>query len=81
MIGGAVTLFIAAGVLVILGISFVYDISKNVGPAFEAATVGPRGRRYTFLRIEGRGIAIFVTFLTFLLAAGAAAGGIVLLVI
>ncbi len=81
MVGGAIVLFVAAVVLVILGISFAVDISKGVGPAFEGATVDPRGRRYTFLRVEGRGVAIFITVLTFLLAAGAAVGGIVLLVV
>ena len=83
MVGGAVTLFIAAGVLVILGISFAYDIGKGVGPVLEGASVDSREdhKTYTFLRISGRGIAIFVTVLTFLLAAGAAVGGVVLLAI
>jgi hypothetical protein len=81
MVGGAVTLFIVAGVLVILGISFAYDISQKVGPALAGASVDSREdhKTYTFLKVSGRGVAIFVTVLTFLLAAGAAVGGIVLL--
>lgn len=81
MVGGAVTLFIAAGVLVILGISFAVDISKGVGPMAQGASVNSVDPNitYTFIRIRGRGVAIFVTVLTFLLAAGAAVGGIVLL--
>lgn len=81
MIGGAVVLFIAAAALVILGISFAYDISQKVGPTLQAATVDDRGQAYTFLQVRGRGIAIFVTVLTFILAAGAAAGGIALLIL
>jgi hypothetical protein len=81
MIGGAIALFIVAAVLVILGISFAVDISQKVGPTFEAASVDGRGQTYTFLQVSGRGVAIVVTVLTFILAAGAAAGGIALLVL
>lgn len=83
MIPGGIALIVFGAVLVIMGISFVYDITKGVGPAFEGATVDSRNprRTYTFLRIEGPAIAWFVTVLTFILAAGAVAGGIVLLVI
>jgi len=59
MIGGAVVLFVAAVVLVILGISFVFDIKHKVGPVLEGATVDSRGRTYTFLRIRGEGVAWF----------------------
>jgi hypothetical protein len=36
---------------------------------------------YTFLRVRSRGLAIFITALTFLLGAGALVGGIVMLAI
>ncbi|HLY73378.1 MAG TPA: hypothetical protein VKU80_04600, partial [Planctomycetota bacterium] len=80
-IGGAIFLFVVAAALVIMGISFAVDISQKVGPTFQAATVDDSGQTYTFLRVSGRGVAIFVTVLTFILAAGAAAGGIALLVL
>lgn len=81
MVEGAVVLFVVAAVLAILGISFVVDIGKNVGPAGELATVDSTdtSRRYTFLRVEGKGVAIFITVLTFLLSAGALVGAIVML--
>lgn len=81
MVPGAITLFVAAAVLVILGISFAVDISKGVGPGLSGATVDSRNpsRTYTFVRIESKGIAIFVTVLVFLLAAGGIVGGIVVL--
>ena len=44
-------------------------------------TVDGRGQSFTFLQVKGRGVAIFVTVLTFILAAGAAAGGIALLIL
>jgi hypothetical protein len=82
MLAGAITLFVVGAVLVILGISFVVDINQGLGPTASAATLDSRGRRtYTFLRISGTGVAWFVTILTFILAAGALVGGIVLLVI
>jgi hypothetical protein len=81
MLGGAIVLFIVAAVLVILGISFAVDISQKVGPTFQAATVDDSGQSYTFLQVRGRGVAIFVTVLTFILGAGAAAGGIALLIV
>lgn len=81
MIGGAIFLFIVAAALVIMGISFVVDINHKVGPTFQAATVDDRGQTYTFLQVRARGVAIFVTVLTFILAAGAAAGGIALLIL
>jgi hypothetical protein len=81
MVGGAIFLFIVAAGLVICGISFVVDIKQKVGPTVTGATVDSRDPRvhYTFLRISGTGVAWFVTVLTFILAAGAAVGGIVLL--
>ena len=81
MIEGAIVCFVAAVVLAILGISFAYDIGKGVGPVGQLATVDSvdPSRTYTFLRVKGRGVAIFITVLTFLLAAGALVGGIVML--
>jgi len=81
MVEGAVVLFVAAGVLAILGISFVVDIGKNVGPVGQLATVDSvdSSRTYTFMRVRGKGVAIFITVLTFLLAAGALVAGIVML--
>jgi len=81
MIGGAIFLFIAAAVLIILGISFAVDLSQKVGPTFQAATVDGRGQTYTFLQVRSRGVALFVTVLTFILGAGAAAGGIALVIL
>jgi len=81
MIGGAIFLLVVAAALVVVGISFAVDISQKVGPTFEAATVDGRGQSYTFLQVSGRGVAIFVTVLTFILAAGAAVGGVVLLIL
>lgn len=81
MVEGAVVLFVVAGVLAILGISFVVDIGKNVGPVGQLATVDSvdSNRTYTFMRVRGKGVAIFITVLTFALAAGALVGGIVML--
>jgi putative exporter of polyketide antibiotics len=89
MVGTGIFLLIAAVALIIIGISFVYDIKKGIGPEVGVASVespgsrddqrGPR-RTYTFLRIRGKGVAWFVTILTFVLAAGALVGGIVLIV-
>ena len=86
VIWGAVFLFAFGVVLIILGISFIADIRRAKGPAFEAATVETpvppgqsRRRTYTFLRIESEGVAWAITILTFVLAAGAIVGGIVLL--
>jgi hypothetical protein len=81
MIGGAIVLFVVAAALIIMGFSFAVDISQKAGPTFEAATVDDQGQTYTFLQVRGRGVALFVTVLTFVLAAGAAAGGIALLVL
>jgi hypothetical protein len=81
MIEGAVVLFVAAGVLAILGISFVVDIGKNIGPVGQLASVDSvdSSRTYTFMRVKGKGVAIFITVLTFLLSAGALVGAIVML--
>jgi hypothetical protein len=81
MLEGAIVLFVVAAVLVILGISFAYDVSKNVGPVGQLATVNSvdPSRTYTFLRVRGRGVAIFITVLTFILAAGSLVGAIVML--
>lgn len=82
MLTGAIICFVAAAVLTILGISFAYDIGKGVGPTLQGASVDSRVplKTYTFLRISGKPVAIFVTVLTFLLAAGALVGGIAMLV-
>jgi hypothetical protein len=81
MLEGAIVLLVVAGVLAVLGISFAVDVGKNVGPAGQLATVDSidPSRTYTFLRVRGRGVAIFITVLTFLLAAGALVGAIVML--
>ena len=81
MVEGAVVLFVVSGVLAILGISFIVDIGKGVGPVAELASVDSldHSRTYTFLRVKGRGVAIFITVLTFLLSAGALVGAIVML--
>ncbi len=81
MLEGAIVLFVVAAVLVILGISFAYDVSKNVGPVGQLATVNSvdSSRTYTFLRVRGRGVAIVITVLTFILAAGSLVGAIVML--
>jgi hypothetical protein len=83
MIEGAVVLFVVAAVLAILGISFAVDIGKNAGPVGELATVDSvdPSRTYTFLRVRGKGVALFITVLTFALAAGALVGGIVMLAV
>ncbi len=81
MIEAGVVLLVAGVVLAILGISFAVDVSKGVGPGGELATVdsGDPSRTYTFFRIENKGIAIAITVITFLLAAGGLITGIVLL--
>jgi hypothetical protein len=81
MVEGAIVCFVAAGVLAILGASFVYDISKGVGPTAGLATVDSidPNRTYTFLRVKGKGVAWFVTVLTFVLSAGALVAGIVMM--
>ena len=78
---GAIVFFIIAAALVIMGISFIVDIKKGVGPEGTLATVNSvdPSITYTFLRVRSRGLAIFIAVLTFLLAAGAVVGGIVML--
>ncbi|MFH8250862.1 hypothetical protein ACH3VR_10895 [Microbacterium sp. B2969] len=82
----AVFLFIAAAMLIVMGISFIADIKRGNGPVLEGATVESPGnpaalrrRTYTFLRVESETVAWIITVVTFLLAAGAAIGGIVVL--
>jgi hypothetical protein len=75
-----VFLIIAALVVAVIGISFVYDIKQGVGPDASGGSVDPRGRTYTFLRIRGEGVAWFVTILTFVIAAALLIVGIILLV-
>jgi hypothetical protein len=78
MVATGITLIIVALVLAIIGISFIYDISKNVGPSLGGGTVDSNNpnRIYTFFRIRGKGVAVFVTVLVFLLALGSLGGGI-----
>jgi len=78
---GAIVFFVIALALVGMGISFIVDIKKGVGPEGALATVNSvdPSTTYTFLRVRSRGLAIFITVLTFLLAAGAVVGGIVTL--
>jgi len=80
---GAIFMFVVAAALVGIGISFIVDIKNNVGPVGELATVNSvdPSISYTFLRVRSRGLAIFITVLTFLLAAAALVGGIVMLAI
>lgn len=83
MIEAGVVCLVAGVVLAILGISFAVDCSKGVGPRGELATVDSRNpsQTYTFFRIESKGVAVFITVLTFILAAGGLITGIVLLAI
>ncbi|HVR84180.1 MAG TPA: hypothetical protein VMU54_07715 [Planctomycetota bacterium] len=81
MIGGAIVLFIVAGALIIMGFSFAVDYSQKVGPTAQAASVDDRGQTYTFLQVRSQTAALLVTIFTFVLGAGAAAGGIALLVL
>jgi hypothetical protein len=73
-------LIIAALVVAVIGISFLYDIKQGVGPDASGGTVDSHGRTYTFLRISSPGVAWFVTILTFVIAAALLIGGIVVLV-
>ena len=83
MVPGGIAFLVFGAVLIILGISFVVDIKKGVGPTLQGASVDSLRphRTYTFMRIEGPAIAWFVTILTFILAAGAIVAGIVMLVL
>lgn len=83
MVAGAIVLFIIAAGVIGIAISFIVDITKDVGPGAEGASVDslrPR-RTYTFFRVESVGIAWLIVVLTFLVAAGLIAGGIAMLVL
>jgi hypothetical protein len=81
MTGLGVFLIIAAIVVAVIGISFVWDIKQGVGPEATGGTVDSRTQRtYTFLRIRGLGVAWFVTILTFVIAAALLVAGIIVLI-
>jgi hypothetical protein len=79
MTGTGVFLIIAAIVVAVIGISFVWDLRQGLGPDATGGTVDPRGRTYTFLRIRGLAVAWIVTILTFVVAAALLIVGIIVL--